>query len=147
MKSEVPYCPNGKPIQGGIILGVVNENHEVEFTPEPVKIDQEFMDTVIDAGLEANFRFSHPCVKGKCGHWTGHRCNVPDVAFELMKEKMAADGVLPDCSIRSNCRWFSQEGAKACYVCPDMVNYSNEKINLDDIRLEWGKDYEGNAPV
>jgi hypothetical protein len=30
----------------------------------------------------------------------------------------APAGGLPDCSIRTTCRWFGQIGEKACTVCP-----------------------------
>jgi hypothetical protein len=28
---------------------------------------------------------------------------------------------LPRCSIRANCRWFDQQGADACRVCPFVI--------------------------
>jgi hypothetical protein len=127
MKEDKIYCPNGNPAVGSVILGVVGENDQVEFLPEEELVDKEFMDIVIhDTDLLKKFRFSHPCVEGKCGHWQGSRCNVPDVAFAMMQEKMIADNKLPECSIRPQCRWFTQEGPKACFACPYMVNYKRE---------------------
>jgi hypothetical protein len=31
---------------------------------------------------------------------------------------------LPPCTIRNNCRWFSQEGEAACKRCPEITTVS-----------------------
>ena len=45
--------------------------------------------------------------------------NLPDVVEQL-----------PPCSIRSNCRWWQQEGRAACIRCPQVItdNYSPSEV-------------------
>jgi hypothetical protein len=126
-KEEI-FCPNANPVIGGLILGVVNDKGQTTILPEPEIVDKEFYETVIkDADLEMKFRFSHPCVKGKCGHWQeGHGCDVPATVMNRVEEKMIQEGLMPECSIRSFCRWYTQEGPKACSLCPLVVNFTND---------------------
>jgi len=50
------------------------------------------------------------------------RCGVIDEVLEVVpEENRDPDGTLPECSIRMDCRWFSQVGAEACRVCPQVI--------------------------
>jgi hypothetical protein len=35
---------------------------------------------------------------------------------------------LPECSIRSECRWFYQSGVEACAICPEVITDLREEI-------------------
>jgi hypothetical protein len=65
---------------------------------------------------EAHFRFSGRCVQSRCKQWSGTRCGVIDRQLGELGD--LAVGELPECSIRSDCRWFRQTGAVACAACP-----------------------------
>jgi hypothetical protein len=63
-------------------------------------------------------------VEGGCGYWADGRCGVIDNVLVDLRLKTENSG-LPACSIRSNCRWFSQSGASACRVCPEVITESD----------------------
>lgn len=127
-KQEKIMCPNSLPVIGGVVLGIVNEDQGITLLPEPEPVTPEFYKMVIkDTGLEAQFRFSSPCVEGKCRHWTGHACDVPSRVMQSIEENIAADTALPECFIRASCRWFGQDGAKACMACTEVVNFETSK--------------------
>ena len=71
---------------------------------------------------EKRFRFSNTCAKNGCTHWTGSKCGLIrallDESDEFKKEELVK---LPRCSIRPQCRWFRQEGARACAICPMII--------------------------
>jgi hypothetical protein len=126
-KQDEKLCPNALPVVGGLIIGVVNEQDEVTLLPQPEVIDKEFYDTVIqNTGMDVQFRFSKPCIQGKCGHWTGHSCNVPGRVMQRVEARMVAEGTLPLCEIRPSCRWYTQEGPAACHICPIVINFKRE---------------------
>lgn len=107
---------------GANILGMVNANGTVGFFKDPVEVTQEFID---DAGgtenLETRFRFSNKCVQSGCRQWTGKECGVIKAVLAL--DSIPAKKDLPHCSIRSNCRWYFQEGAIACNGCRYVITY------------------------
>jgi hypothetical protein len=129
-KADDILCPNALPVVGGLIIGIINEQDEVTLLPQPEVIDKEFYDTVLkNTGLNVQFRFSKPCIKGKCGHWTGDSCDVPGRVMQRVEEQLIAQGKIPECEIRAHCRWYTQEGANACKICPIVVNFTRGEAN------------------
>lgn len=115
-------CPSSMGQVGANILGMVNANGTVGFFKDPVEVTQEFID---DAGgthnLETRFRFSNQCVQSGCRQWTGKECGVIKAVLAL--DSIPAKKDLPQCSIRSNCRWYFQEGPTACNGCRYVITY------------------------
>ena len=120
--TEDKLCPSAKLQEGAILLGIVRENGRISYLNEQVVVDQTFVNTARQGRTpEKRFRFADTCVKSGCKQWTGSRCGVIDKVLEY-KESLAPDeATLPKCSIRSRCRWFSQQGVDACHVCPIVV--------------------------
>ena len=69
---------------------------------------------------EKRFRFADTCVKSGCQQWGNSRCGVIDRMLDA-NPGFVATGALPACSIRSDCRWHLQWGARACAICPLVI--------------------------
>jgi len=117
--NEELLCPSARCEEGAILLGVVGPSGRVGFVRPLLVVDQEFVDAAHEGRTpEKRFRFAQPCIADGCRHWEDGRCGVAD-ATAVRDE--AASRPLPACSIRPNCRWFSQRGAAACAACPHVV--------------------------
>ena len=112
-------CPSYRCEEGARLLGIVQHDGSVAFTPDDIRIDATFVETARRGRApEARFRFAGPCQRGRCAQWTGERCGVIDGVLRLAAATgMAVSDALPDCAIRAQCRWFGQAGAEACRVC------------------------------
>ena len=119
-------CPSSRCQDGAILLGIVLADGSVAFAKDRIVVDGAFVQNATKPGSyppESRFRFSAPCAKGGCNQWTGSRCGVIDSVMEEAREQKfqpQLGGTLPECSIRSDCRWFDQTGPDACAVC-DLV--------------------------
>lgn len=116
-------CPSSRCTDGALLLGVVRRDGTVAFTPTPLRIDARFVEKAHEGRTpEARFRFAGPCQRARCQQWTGERCGVIDLVLDRAREAgVAGAPALPDCAIRPRCRWFGQQGADACLVCPLVV--------------------------
>lgn len=121
MNSEEILCPSSKCREGAILVGIVMRDGRVAFSNNEIIINQEFVQ-IADKGRvpEKRFRFGGKCLKNGCQQWANNRCGVIDTVIETTNEIVEKPD-LPNCSIRSKCRWYSQSGADACRVCPDIV--------------------------
>jgi hypothetical protein len=125
-------CPSYRCESGAILLGIVQPDGKLALAPERLVVDQAFVDRAQEAGIPYHrFRFSGKCVRGRCGQWTGSRCGVIDRQMvELGTDR--AVGELPECSIRPQCRWYKQEGALACALCPEVMSIPEFKDEEDE---------------
>ena len=73
------------------------------------------------------FRFTAPCVASACSHFDGENCRL---ATKIVDGVMDVVSAMPPCRIRPTCRWYQQEGRRACLRCPlifsEMANPSPE---------------------
>jgi hypothetical protein len=122
---EAKACPSTRVHEGAILLGIVGPEGRVAYLTPETRVDEEFVKAVQNRGRpEKRFRFASRCVEDGCGHWTGNRCGVIQQALESDLDQAVTDarGPLPACAIRPRCRWFGQEGRRACAVCPLIVH-------------------------
>lgn len=106
-----------------MLLGLVDANDRVGYLTPALRIDQGFV-TRAKRGRspQKRFRFATPCVEEECAQWTGSRCGVIDRVVEAEGLEPAREqGDLPQCAIRTSCRWFAQSGEEACAVCPLVI--------------------------
>lgn len=127
-------CPSSVCVPGAVLLGIVMPDGRVAFAHDRIQIDEEFVTAAREAGdPERRFRFSGRCVQSGCGMWTGSRCGVIDEVLEVVPERDRDPvGALPECAIRTDCRWFSQVGVEACRVCPQVITDTRSEATAVD---------------
>jgi hypothetical protein len=99
----------------------------------PVPVDEEFLRRAqYGRAPEKRFRFADRCMQSECVFWANERCDVAATAVSYDAATHYAHGTaearLPRCGIRPNCRWFAQEGAAACGVCPFVITDVSEAM-------------------
>jgi hypothetical protein len=103
-----------------MLLGIVQSDGRVCLTDQKITIDKQFVQ-IANRGRtpEKRFRFAGRCIEGGCKQWKEERCGVIDSIMEIISPTEPL--VLPDCPIRSECRWYKQWKGRACSVCPDVI--------------------------
>ena len=120
-------CPSAPAKEGAILLGVVQPDGSVAFIKDRIEVTHEFLDIAAkDRTLENRFRFSSPCIGSACMQWANGGCGIPERLAALIPVPETTDVILPNCSIRAQCRWFHQKGPDACRRCPLVVTRSDE---------------------
>ena len=124
--NEKKSCPSSTASEGAVLLGVINNNGTLGYITNKTEVTGELYDEILKkAAPEKHFRFSNQCIESGCRQWQSGKCSV---IKKIMSdnEELELEQQLPACSIRPSCRWYYQEGAKACSFCPyiitDMVN-------------------------
>jgi hypothetical protein len=114
-------CPSSTCKEGANLLGIVQPDGHIAFINQKLTVNEEFVQVATKGrNPEKRFRFSNKCVNSACKQWTGERCGVIDRIIEAV-DSISVPAELPDCPIRSECRWYKQCGGKACAVCPEII--------------------------
>ena len=115
-------CPSAQPgMDNCRILGIVD--HEGR-KPKIVYLNEILPATndvlALSAPLKPTevFRLSATCAEHGCPHFDGIDCRL---ATRIVTMLPAVVDNLPPCTIRKECRWFSQEGGEACKRCPEVT--------------------------
>jgi hypothetical protein len=123
-------CPSAQPgMENCRVLGVVLEEstpHQhpttrIVYLSELLPATNDVL--ALSAPLKPTevFRLSATCAEHKCPHFDGADCRL---ATRIVKILPAVVDALPSCTIRKDCRWYSQEGAAACQRCPEITTVS-----------------------
>ncbi|HET6177831.1 MAG TPA: hypothetical protein VFE61_12910 [Candidatus Sulfotelmatobacter sp.] len=115
-------CPSAQPgMDNCRVLGIVEQegptprivylNEILPATPEVLAMSAPLKPTEV-------FRLSATCAEHKCPHFDGADCRLATRIVKMLPEAVDA---LPPCTIRKDCRWFSQEGGAACKRCPEIT--------------------------
>jgi len=67
------------------------------------------------------YRLAATCAEHKCPHFDGADCRLATRVVQILPAVVDA---LPPCTIRKDCRWYSQEGGAACRRCPEITTVS-----------------------
>ena len=134
-KSTRPVlCPSAQPaMAGSMAFGVVTgtaEEPRVAWLEKPVPVTDDLLALTGPVPPTQVLRFSAPCQESACCHFDGKDCQLATRLVQLMP---LVDSTLPPCKIRQDCRWFVQEGRRACARCPQIVTYSvnpTEELSL-----------------
>jgi hypothetical protein len=108
----------------GVVLSEVQKNG---FTPRIVYLNELLPATADVLALSAPlkptevYRLSATCAEHKCPHFDGADCKL---AARIVNILSAVVDALPPCTIRKDCRWYSQEGGAACRRCPEITTLS-----------------------
>jgi hypothetical protein len=112
-------CPSAPCEEDSRLFGVVGPSGRVGYVIPSLPVTTEFVRHSEAVGSPTKrFRFTAPCIGVSCSQWDGQGCRI---GAALAAGSVAAgmdEAELPDCGIRDSCRWFDQEGAAACAVCP-----------------------------
>ncbi len=129
MKEQRPQkavCPSARAEPGATLVGVVGEDGRVKYLKDRLEVDQHFIDLVSQrARPEQRFRFANTCVEGGCQQWDGSKCRIVDNVRAFLGPGESTKRLAP-CSIRPACRWFRQDGAAACRLCPLVITDTAE---------------------
>lgn len=130
-------CPSSRAKKGSSLLGVRQEDGTIAILPSPLPVDEVFLENADKVGVpaEQRFRFTNKCIEGGCKQWDGKKCGVADRVMEFI-HRIPESSELPKCAIRSHCRWYSQEGEKACKLCPYIITeITEEEIDAEKEKL------------
>lgn len=121
-------CPSAQPgMDQCRVLGIVDHDQSASSAPRIVYLNQILPATddvlALSAPLKPTevFRLSATCAEHKCPHFNGTDCRLATRVVQMLPAVVDA---LPPCTIRKDCRWFSQEGAAACHRCPEITTVS-----------------------
>lgn len=127
--SSKKLCPSYVGKVGAQLFGVVNKDGRVQFIT-PLTVTEEFIQQ--NDNLEQRFRFTGKCVEKGCAQWDNEesKCSLSKKVqnLETIKNKE-----LSFCPIRSQCRWFSQDGNDACFSCNEVTR------NMEELLLNFEK--------
>ena len=117
-------CPSAPMEKGALLMGLVNEQGEIDYLGTPIQITKKFI-SIAKKGRSPGkrFRFANVCAKSGCERWKNDQCSVAQHATEITID---TESLTPACGIRSACRWFSQEGVVACGICPLVITDTSE---------------------
>jgi hypothetical protein len=118
-------CPSAQPgMDDCRVLGVVQQDGPA---PRLVYLNQILPATddvlALSAPLKPTevFRLAATCAEHKCPHFDGADCQLATRVVQILPAVVDA---LPPCTIRKDCRWYSQEGGAACRRCPEITTVS-----------------------
>lgn len=122
--SSKKMCPSYVGKVGAQLFGVVNKEGKVKFIT-PLTVTEEFIQQ--NNHLEQRFRFTGKCVEKGCAQWDNEesKCSLSKKIQDLGTIKNTA---LSFCPIRSQCRWFSQDGNEACFSCNEITRNMEELL-------------------
>jgi hypothetical protein len=121
-RADVPFCPSARPGQeGAFAFGIASGEageRRVGYLESRVPVSDELLALAGDVRPTEVFRFGAACAGGGCSHYDGHDCRLATKLVQLMPPVSKA---LPACQLRPDCRWWQQEGKKACLRCPAII--------------------------
>ena len=93
--SDHVRCPSHRCKPGSDLIGVRQDDGTVAILPQPLPVDQHFVEVVSrdTAAPEQRFRFSNKCIESGCSQWTGSRCGVIDNVLQLLAGVPAAGDI------------------------------------------------------
>src|ERR1700730_8016398 len=126
-------CPSWKCEAGASLIGIVLADGSVAFSKDRIVIDNAFVEVARQGrSPEKRFRFSSTCKRATCIQWTDGKCGIVDRVIAEHEDRTAAPSedpfVLPECSIRPQCRWHLQAGDIACRACPEVITDTGADI-------------------
>jgi hypothetical protein len=115
-------CPSAQPGMEDLqVLGVVSgsgEDARVSYVNAHVPATEDVLAMTAPLPPAQVLRLAAKCEEKRCTHFDGTDCRL---ASRIVAALAPVIEKLPPCAIRPTCRWHIQEGAAACYRCPQIV--------------------------
>ena len=115
-------CPSAQPdMQEPRIIGVVSgtpDEPRIAYIQPGVTVEPSVASEIGEIEPGHVFRFAAKCEQSRCSHFASGRCSLADRIVQMLPIVVDA---LPVCSIRSECRWFAEQGGAACRRCPQIL--------------------------
>jgi len=132
MANSTILCPSWGCEAGASLIGIVLADGSIAFSKDRIVIDAAFVETARQGrSPEKRFRFSSTCRQSACIQWTEGKCGIVDRIIAEHEDRTADPNepfVLPECSIRPQCRWHLQSGDTACRACPEVITDTGAEI-------------------
>ncbi|MEO8504171.1 MAG: nitrogen fixation protein [Acidobacteriota bacterium] len=124
MNKEDPLCPSARPeTPGARIFAVIDRSGETpraRYLSEPVPFDEDAKALLGGAAAGEVFRLGARCAGAACQHFANDACSLGERLVQLVQRPREAS--LPSCALRPACRWFSEQGPRACVRCEWVVS-------------------------
>jgi hypothetical protein len=120
-----PSAPGSQP--GARLIAIRGAKSEVTYLGIPTVVTER---ESAPSGSGQVLRFASPCAEGDCLHWQDSACQLAKRIAGVVQEVNAE---LPACGIRATCRWFLQEGRRACSACPTVLTDANADQMVDAV--------------
>lgn len=118
-------CPSAQPgMDRCRVLGVVRQEGStpiLEYLNRFLPATTEILAMAAPLKPTEVFRLAATCAEHKCPHFDGADCQLATRVVQILP---AIADALPPCIIRTECRWYSQEGGAACKRCPAITTVS-----------------------
>lgn len=118
-------CPSAQPgMDRCRVLGVVRQEGStpiLEYLNQLLPATPEILAMAAPLKPTEVFRLAATCAEHKCPHFDGADCQLATRVVQILP---AIVNALPPCIIRTECRWYSQEGGAACKRCPAITTVS-----------------------
>jgi len=117
-------------MDGAMAIGVVDytgDAPQVAYLERPTAPTSELLAMARPLKPTEIFRFAAPCQAEACSHWSEGKCKLATRVVQLIP---VASTSLPRCHIRTQCRWYSQEGRVACERCPHIATQNESPSDV-----------------
>jgi hypothetical protein len=122
--SSKKLCPSYVGKVGAQLFGVVNKDGKVQFIT-PLTVTEDFIQQ--NDNLEQRFRFTGKCVEKGCAQWNNEESKC-SLSKKVQNLDVGRNSALSFCPIRSQCRWFSEDGNEACFSCNEITRNMEELL-------------------
>ncbi|MGL5943280.1 MAG: hypothetical protein ACRC2S_23525 [Waterburya sp.] len=120
--TEITLCPSSQAdTDDAVVFGVVEgtiESPRITYLDKFQPFTEEIQDLTTPVKPTEMMRIASSCQEKKCLHFDGSDCRL---AQRIVQQLPSVTENLPACQIRSDCRWWQQEGKSACLRCPQVV--------------------------
>lgn len=115
-------CPSTSIKEASLLIGLVTAKGSIDYFGTPIEIDDAFKDEANKGKIpESRFRLAGLCVEKKCSNWS-EEDKTCHVAKRIIANSKVENRTLPNCGIRSACRWFKQDKSAACKNCSFVIH-------------------------
>ena len=112
-------CPSAPLAEGALLFGLIDRRGHVSYSQAAVPVTRKLLlQLPVAESAERQFRFASACDTVACRHWAdGCALSAKLSELQVFASDSESTTSLPNCSIRTQCRWYLQDGPKMCSTC------------------------------